>query len=681
MTDLLREIEEAAVVDFESDPIRARPDFPPIPCGVAIKYGAAPARYYAWGHRGHANPDGYEAGRAARGAAWESGRPLLFHNAKFDLAVAEERMGLPRPPWARVHDTLPALFLLDPRAPTYSLKPSAHKLLGLAPEERDAVVDWLMGKQPVPGVRLSRAHKSDSYAGAFVAWAPPDVVGPYCVGDVDRTRALGLWASERLTLADMVGAYDRERRLLPVIMDMEARGVRVNVVALERDLAAAETALMELDGWILARLGASAADFINLDSGDELASLLVLCGAATEASLGVTPKSGKLQTNKEAFDRGVFDPQLKAALRWRAALQVATQTFMAPWLDTARRAGGRIYTTWNSTRVSHDAGHADAGARTGRFSSTPNFQNIPKEVKPLFRGDDPADPRDAERPSPPFALLKLPRVRGYVLPEEGHALVGRDFASQELRVLAHFEDDALFRAYHERPDLDLHQYVTDTLAARGHKMTRRLVKNLHFAVIYGVGIGHLAEMMDCSVVEARAVLDAYYHEFPSVRELADETKRRWRTGQPVRTWGGRVYPPEPPRIIDGRLRRWEYKALNVIVQGSSADLTKEAMIAYAEVDGGRAPLILTVHDELVVTAPAAERDAAMTRLRDAMNVDRLDVPMRSDGYVGANWDDKIKLKDEPLPPKEDDRPPGGPYGPWVKQSGAVGTNTKPPFQK
>lgn len=655
MTDLLREIEEAAVVDFESDPIAPRPDYPPTPCGVAIKLGAAPATYWAWGHRGHANPHTFEQGRAALAAAWASGRPLLFHNAKFDVAVAEERMELPRPPWARIHDTVPALFLVDPRAPDYQLKPSSERLLGWAPEERDALVDWLLANQPVPGAKLSPSRKSPAYAGAYVAWTPPDIAGKYACGDVDRTRGLGLWAAERLVVNRMVEAYDRERRLLPVVMDMEARGVRVDAARLERDLDAAETTLLELDDWILARLGASAADCVNLDSGDELATLLVLCGAATEASLGVTPKSGKLQTNKDAFARGILDPQLKSALRYRAALQTATQTFMSPWLAVARRTGGRIFTTWNSTRVSHDEGNA--GARTGRFSSTPNFQNIPKEVKSLF-----ACAAAPELPPPPFALAELPRVRSYVLPSEGRVLVGRDFASQELRVLAHFEDDALFRAYHERPDLDLHQYVTDTLAARGHRMTRRLVKNLHFAVIYGVGVGHLAEMMGCSVAEARVILDAYFREFPSVREFINGVKRCWRAGQPVRTWGGRVYPPEPPRMVDGRINNWEYKAPNVLVQGSSADLTKEAMSDYADADGGRAPLILTVHDELVADAPAELADEAMARLRAAMNRDRLDVPMRSDGYVGANWEDKREYADpdaEPAAgPKLDEGRPG-----------------------
>lgn len=628
MTDLLAELHDAVVIDFESDAIASRPKFPPVPCGVAIKYGDQPSRYYAWGHHGHENPDPFDDGVSALRAAWTCGRPILAHNMKFDLAVACEGLGLPELPWGKLHDSLPMLFLVDPRAATYSLKPSSEALLGWAPAERDAVVDWLVEHQPVAGIKLSAAPKSPHYAGAYIAWAPPALVAEYACGDVDRTRALALWAAQRLVDQDMVAAYDRERRLLPVIMGMERRGVRVDVDRLTVDLAAAETTLAALADWLRQRLGGGE---LNLDSGAELAAALVRCGAATPASLGITPKSGKLQTNKVAFERGVTDPQLKATLRYRAALSTVVKTFMAPWLATAQ-VGGRIYTTWNSTRTSHNEN--DAGARTGRFSSNPNFQNLPREIKPLF-----VCAAEPGLPAPPFALPELPRVRSYVLPEVGHVLIGRDFASQELRVMAHYEDDIVAQAYRDQPDLDLHQYVTDALKQRGYEMTRQRAKTLHFAVLYGVGVGHLAELLGCPVIEARVVLDAYYHEYPSVRTLINDARQRWRSGQPVRTWGGRLYQPEPARFVDGRLRGAEYKALNVIVQGSSADLTKEAMIAYAEI-AGDAPLILTVHDELVATAPRDNYLEAMARLRDAMNADRLDVPMCSDGYVGDNWQDK-----------------------------------------
>lgn len=637
MTDLLCELKDAVVIDFESDAIAPRPEYPPVPCGVALKYGDQPARYYAWGHHGYENPDSFEDAFNALRAAWSSGRPILAHNMKFDLAVAVEKLGLPMPAWDRLHDSLPMLFLVDPRATTYSLKPSSEKLLDWPPTERDAVVDWLVAQQPISGIKLSAAPKGKHYAGAYVAWAPPALVGEYCCGDVDRTRALALHAAEQLVAQDMVGAYDRERRLLPVIMDMERRGVCVDVVRLEQDLAAAEATFKSLEVWLSDRLGIG--DSTNLNSSAALASALVACGAATPASLGITPKSGKLQTNKTAFERGILDLQLKATLRYRAALQTAVRTFMAPWLATAQ-SGGRIYTTWNSTRTSHNEN--DAGTRTGRFSSNPNFQNIPKEIKPLF-----ACAVDPTLPVPPLELPELPRVRSYVLPEIGHVLVGRDFASQELRVMAHYEDDAAAQAYRDRPDLDLHQHVADALAARRYDVGRRRAKMIHFAVIYGVGVGHLAELLECSVPEARAVLDAYYHEFPSVRVLINDARRRWRGGLPVRTWGGRLYQPEPARMVDGRLRTFEYKALNVVVQGSSADLTKEAMIAYAAV-AGDAPLILTVHDELVATAPAADQIGVMVRLRTAMNADRLDVPMRSEGYVGVNWEDKTKISDDEL---------------------------------
>ncbi len=184
----------------------------------------------------------------------------------------------------------------------------------------------------------------------------------------------------------------------------------------------------------------------------------------------------------------------------------------------------------------------------------------------------------------------------------------------------------------------------------------------------------MAEMLECSVVEARAVLDTYFHEFPSVKMFNDSVRACWKRGESIRTWGGRVYYPEAPALVDGRMRTWEYKSTNVLVQGSSADLTKEAMIAYYEADNGRAPLLLTVHDELIATAPKDEWEAAMDRLRVAMNMDRLDVPMRSEGYIGDDWGSKVKLEDTPPKPDEPDRPPTGSY-----VTPDDGTNTAPPY--
>src|SRR5574343_1037036 len=100
--DVLR---HAAIVDFESFPIQDRPGYPPEPVGVALDVPGQKPRYLAWGHPLGGNTHSWADGRAALGQIWESGRPVVFHHAPFDVGVAIRRMGLPDLPWQRIHDT------------------------------------------------------------------------------------------------------------------------------------------------------------------------------------------------------------------------------------------------------------------------------------------------------------------------------------------------------------------------------------------------------------------------------------------------------------------------------------------------------------------------------------------------------------------------------------------------
>ena len=199
-------------IDFETQAIEERPKYPPEPVGVAIKYESNPSRYYAWGH-----PTGNNCTRAeamtALERAWLSGEDLLFHNAKFDMDVAEIRCDMPRLAWDQVHDTMFLAFLADPHSSTISLKPLAERYLGLPPEEQDEVAGWL------------RAHgviTAKQGPGAFISQAPGDVAGRYACGDVDRTHALFQLLHKKIVDAGMEKAYDRERRLLPILLQRAA---------------------------------------------------------------------------------------------------------------------------------------------------------------------------------------------------------------------------------------------------------------------------------------------------------------------------------------------------------------------------------------------------------------------------------------------------------------------------
>jgi len=167
-------------LDFESDAIDTRPNYPPKPCGLAIKYDGGAASYLAWGHPTANNCTYDYALRTLRDILAVETDEFIFHNAPFDCSIIEENMWL-IVPWERVHDTMVLAFLTDPFG-ELSLKPLAEKLLGQPPVEQEAVREWLIGH----GV----CRANDKAWGAHIAKAPGDLVGTYAIGDVDRTLGL-----------------------------------------------------------------------------------------------------------------------------------------------------------------------------------------------------------------------------------------------------------------------------------------------------------------------------------------------------------------------------------------------------------------------------------------------------------------------------------------------------------
>lgn len=358
---------QTVTIDFETFAILPRPDYPPKPVGVAIKHPGRKAKYYAWGHPTGNNCTFAEAKRELTKAVTGKA-PILFHNAKFDLDVMEVHMDLKAPAWNLVHDTLFLLFLDNPHADNLSLKPSSERLLGLAPSERDAVGEWLLHHQPIAGIRMNAAAKGQNYYGKYIAYAPGGLVGTYAIGDVDRTEALFNLLHAKILKAGMGDAYDRERQLLPILLGMERHGINIDAARLATDVATFSAVKEMLDSWIRTKTKSP-----NLDVGkaQQLVPALVKAKLVDKKLLGTTGKSGALQTNKDALRRAITNPSVLQALLYRAQLSTCLGTFMEPWLKTATRAKGLIYTQWNQVRQSHGAD--PTGARTGRLSSTPNI--------------------------------------------------------------------------------------------------------------------------------------------------------------------------------------------------------------------------------------------------------------------------------------------------------------------
>jgi len=528
-------------------------------------------------------------------------------------------MGMPPLPWERLHDTMFMVFLDDPHAASHGLKQSAARLLGMPPEERDAVKDWLVAQ----GI-VTKASKN---WGAFISKAPGDLVGRYANGDVIRTEKLFklLWPS--LKKRGMLEAYDRERQLMPILLDMERQGVDVDVARLTADVARGKQDLTALDAWVLRRLKIKS---LNIDSGASLVDALVAAGKVDVEALGKTP-TGAWKTDKAALARAITDSTLAAALAHRASLSTCLGTFMEPWLLTATASGGLIYTGWNQLKQYY--GTATRGAVTGRMSSSPNFQNIPKEFAPIWKH------QDKSLPKCPLDLAPLPLVRSYIVAPPGYVLIDRDYSQQELRILAHFEDGDLLQAYQSNVWMDVHRTVMGTINDMlKANFSRSVIKQINFGLIYGMGVALMAQKAGCETEEARSAKHAVLSIYPGLRELINGLKELAANNQALRTWGGRRYHCEPPKMIDGQIREFSYKMLNVLVQGSAADCTKEAMIRYYNSKPKGHRLLLQVHDELLGAVPAGDAVQGMEIMREAMELAGFEVPMLSEGKMSAtNW--------------------------------------------
>lgn len=636
-------------LDFESLPIGLRSEkrYPPEPTSFSLKMPDwRVPKFYSWGQRAGGNNCSFGDAQRVLAAAYKEvriDRPLVAFNAKFDFEIALEHMGLELPAWHDYHDPMFLLFLDDPHQRELGLKPSCERLLGIGQEDRDVIEAWILDNKRKleaehPEIVAAYGGIKPSNAGAFIGYAPGDLVGPYANRDVTRMlKLLDLKLAEVTVERGMGEAYDRERRLMPILLRNEREGIATDVKKLTEDEPKYVAAQEKADAWIRKALRAPGLD---LDKDAEVAKALKAADAITQWTQ--TP-TGRDSVSKKNLKLSHFrDPKLAAAYSYRQKCATTLETFIRPWLKYG--ATGTMHTHWNQVRQSK-SDRETGGTRTGRPSTdSPNFLNMPKKIKDSEVGG-------FRMPTHIAGLPELPKVRSYIIPSRKGWVIGRrDFNQQELRMLAHFEDGALLEAYLSNPRLDVHDYLMrEIINGLGIEVDRAITKTLNFGYIYGQGLGSLAERMERSVQEVRKFRDAQMKILPGLKGLSDALKQRARLDQPIKTWGGRQYFVEPPKWSekDNRWLSFEYKLLNYLVQGSSADVTKESIIRYDAIrKDGR--FILSVYDENDIEAPAKAMKAEMLRLREAMMSIEVDVPLLSDGEVGPTLGDLEDLR-EPAP--------------------------------
>lgn len=613
---------DLVTVDFETEAIVGNPIVkPPRPVGVSIWVPGSEPTYLAWGHPTENNCS-YDTAHQYLIRLVESGCSLLFHNAAFDISVwnrwfCNAQINWINDGWRRIHDTMFLLFLRNPYSSNLSLKPSAHEYLGMPPDEQTELTDWIVANVP---------EATRKNAGAYIARAPGDLVGRYANGDAIRTRKLYDLLHPQIVELGMEAAYDRERRLLPILMEATEQGIRIDRERLEwhekvytqcREMAADQLAT---------KLDTTPA---VLESDELLADALERSGAVTEWTLTKTGKRSMAKDNLK-----IVIPEVKILLDYTSVLDTCLGTFMRPWLEKSA-SDGRLHPNWNQVRQPRGDFHSK-GTRTGRLSSDdPNFQNVPTEFTDALGNPLPV----------PEGLHHPPYMRSYCLPEVGHVWIKRDFSSQEVRILAHFEDGSLAEAYRANPSLDPHRMAMELIHSMiGVLYARKDVKITGFSIIYGTGARGLAIQLGRDYEEAFAIKNAYLAAMPGIQTLMRGVQDRGRAGEFIRTWGGRIYYAEPGKEVNGRWMDFYYKLLNYLIQGSAADQTKESVCDWEDARHWDDVFLATVHDELNVSAPKEHWKESMVRLKESMNKDRLDVPMLSDGYVGPNWHELEKCE-------------------------------------
>jgi len=605
------------VIDFETKKIESRPSYPPRPVGMAIREPKTGfSEYLAFAHPSGNNCTFWEA-RQRYAQACARG-PILYHNAAFDIDVGEMAFGV-KP--KEFHDTLYLGFLSNPYEKELSLKPLATKYLDMPNAEQVMLDRWIIAN--IPG-----AKRKKTKLGEFIGECPGNVVAAYGMGDTDRTLGIFERFYPEVVKRGMLPAYEREIALTSLTMEMERSGVRVDMRRLKKGLQAFET----LEALVIRRIHKKlrvGSDF-NLNSPKQLSAALL---SANKLDAIVKTAKGNISTTVKVMRTTCNDKELLDLLSVHSVLDKYLTSFMRPWLEQGEKTGGRILPTFNQVRGRGEEG--GGGARSGRYSSSnPNLQNVAT---------------NAEDSSNAVTLLLLRQwlkeqcgyhfvgLRDYILPDEGCIMLCADYNQQEVRMLAHFENDVLMRAYIDDPHLDIHTFCQQLVKkAMGKEFPRKYIKVTVFGIIYGMGVDKLAAQLGVQRNVAKQIRDGIYAAIPGIRKLQKKLRGLADHDKPLTTWGGREYFCEEP-VFNKKTNSWmtfEYKLMNYLIQPSSADYTKQGMLnVRAEVPQVR--IAIQVHDELVCMLPSRKYGP---RVVDVMCSMKLRVPMVATAkYSEDSW--------------------------------------------
>jgi len=529
----------------------------------------------------------------------------IMHNAQYDLGWIKQ-MGFEVK--GRVIDTMLIASLLDENRFSYSLNALAYDHLNKVKSEKALV-------------EAAREFGIDPKA---EMWKMPAMyVGPYAEGDAELTLELWNFFSAQLSKEDLWPIANLELDLLPCLVDMTMRGVRVDTDRVERT----RDSLLKREREVLKQIKNIVGGDVEIWAAQSLAKAFDKVGIHYPQTEKGAPSFTKLflQENNHPLAQLIVQAR---------NLNKTSGTFINTIMKHCH-ADGRIHSHINQIRSD------DGGTVSGRISmSNPNLQQIPA--------------RDPELG---------PMIRSLFLPEEGEQWAAIDFSQQEPRILTHYAhvygkmrgielDGAaeFVDAYTNDPDTDFH-----TMVAEMASIPRKQAKTINLGMMYGMGVNKLSEQLDIPVEEAKGLVKQYHDRVPFVKGLMTGVMNRLNeksSGGSLRSILGRkcrfdLWEPDTfamnkalpyKEAIDTygattRLKRaYTYKALNRLIQASAADMTKKAMVDLYKM--GKLPMI-QIHDEIAMSVKSVDEAHEIAKVME--NAVPLEVPSKCDVEIGPSW--------------------------------------------
>ena len=529
----------------------------------------------------------------------------IMHNAQYDLGWIRQ-MGFTVN--GRIIDTMVIASLLDENRFSYSLNALAYDHLNKTKSEK----------------ALVEAAKEFGIDPKAEMWKMPAMyVGPYAEADATLTLELWNYFSVQLGKEDLWDIANLELDLLPCLVDMTFRGVRVDQDRVERT----RDMLLKREKEVMKEIKRLAGTDVEIWAAQSLSKAF--------DKLDITyPKTEKGAPSFTKLFLAEHEHPLAKLVVEARNLNKTSGTFINTILKHCH-ADGRIHSHINQIRSD------DGGTVSGRISmSNPNLQQIPA--------------RDPELG---------PMIRSLFLPEEGDQWAAIDFSQQEPRILVHFAKtysiyrgptlegtDEFVKEYNDNPDTDFH-----TMVAEMANIPRKQAKTINLGMMYGMGVNKLSEQLDISVEEAKDIIKQYHSRVPFVKGLmngvTNKLNERTSSGS-LRSLLGRkcrfdLWEPDSfamhkalpyKEAVDAhgpttRLKRaYTYKALNRLIQASAADMTKKAMVDIYKT--GRLPMI-QVHDEIAMSVKTVDEAKEVAKIMETAV--ELKVPSKCDVEIGPSW--------------------------------------------